>query len=57
MKLELSGQIFEKKKKNSNIKFSENPSSVSLVVPYGQAYVDEVKNHFSQFCERFLNTH
>jgi len=33
MKLEISRQIFEK---YSNIKFHENPSSVSRVVPCGQ---------------------
>jgi hypothetical protein len=32
MKLEFSGKIFEK---YSNIKFHENPSSGSGVVPYG----------------------
>jgi hypothetical protein len=33
MKLEFSGEIFEE---YSNIKFYEDPSSGSLVVPYGQ---------------------
>ena len=33
MKIELSRQIFEK---HSNIKFHENPSSESRVVPYGR---------------------
>jgi len=33
MQLEFSQQIFEK---SSNIKFHENPSSGSPVVPYGQ---------------------
>ena len=33
MKHEFSGHIFEK---NSNIKFDQNPSSGSRVVPYGR---------------------
>jgi len=36
MKLELSGQIFEKKKKYLNTKFHENPFSGSRVVPCWQ---------------------
>ena len=44
-------------KKSSNIKFHENPSSVSRVVPYGWAEGrtdrhDEANSRFSQFCER-----
>jgi hypothetical protein len=35
MKVEFSGQIFEKKKKSSNIKFHQIPSSDCLLVPYG----------------------
>jgi hypothetical protein len=35
MKLEFSGQIFEK---SSNIEFHENPSSGSRVIPYGRTY-------------------
>ena len=48
MKLKFSRQIFEK---YSNIKFHENPSNGSRVVPYG----DEGKNSFSQFCGKRLN--
>ena len=36
MELKYSGQIFEKKNKLSNIKFHENPSRGSRVVPCGQ---------------------
>jgi len=44
MKLEFSGQIFEK---NSNIKFHENPSSGSRVVPCGQTdRHDEANSRF-----------
>jgi len=46
MKLEFFGQIFEK---YSNIKFSENPSSGSLVVPYGETYVTKLKVIFRNF--------
>jgi hypothetical protein len=54
MKLEFSGQIFEK---SSNIKFHENPSSGSRVVPCGQTdgrtdRRDEGNSRFSQLCER-----
>jgi hypothetical protein len=35
MKLEFSRQVFEKKK-SSNIKFNQNPSSESRVVPCGR---------------------
>ena len=39
-------------KKNSNIKFHENPSSESRVVPYWQTgKYDEANIRFSQFCE------
>jgi len=53
MKLEFSRQIFEK----SNIKFHENPSSGSRVVPCGRLdgqtnRHDEADSRFSQFCER-----
>ena len=60
MKLEFSRQLFEKKN-NSNIKFHENPSSGSGVVPGGQtdgrtdglkARHDKANSRFSQFCER-----
>ena len=50
MKLELSGQIFEK---SSNIKFYANPSSGSRIIPWGQtdrrSWVDI--GRFSEFCE------
>jgi len=53
MKLEFSQQVFEK----SNIKFHENPSSGSRVVPCGRMdgqknRHDEADSRFSQFCER-----
>jgi len=53
MNPEFSRQIF---KKYLNIKFPENPSSRSQVVPFGQTdgradRHDEVSNHFSQFYE------
>ena len=54
MKLEFAEQIFEK---YSNIKFSENPSSGSLVVPNGQTYVDQAKVTFRKIADSFLNTH
>ena len=49
-----SRQIFEK---YSNIKFHENPSSGSRVVPCGQKDGqtdghEEANSRFSQFCER-----
>ena len=49
MKLELSRHTFEK---YSNIKFHENPSSCSLVVPCGrtQTHMTKLKSRFSQFC-------
>jgi len=53
MKLKFSQQIFEK---YSNVKFHENPSSGSRVVPRGQidGRTDMTKLIvvFSQFCER-----
>jgi hypothetical protein len=56
MKLEFSRQISEK---YSNIKFNENPSRVSRVVPWGQAdrrtetdRHDEDNSRFSEFCGR-----
>jgi len=52
MKLEFSRQIFEE---SSNIKFHENPSSWSRVVPWGLTDTnDEAKSRFSQFCETRL---
>jgi len=54
MKLEFSQQISEK---YSNIKFHENPSSGSPVVPCGQTDGhDEADSRFSQFCESALKT-
>ena len=38
--------------KYSNIKFHENPSSVSPVVPYGRKERHEANNRFSKFWER-----
>jgi hypothetical protein len=45
------------RKKSSNVKFHENPSSRSRVVPCGRAGRrtdghDEANSRFSQFCER-----
>ena len=59
MKLEFSRQIFEK---YSNIKFHENPSSGSRVVPYGRTdrrtnKHDEANSHYSQFFETPKNLH
>jgi hypothetical protein len=52
IKLEFSRQIFEK---YSNIKFGENPSNGSRVVPCGRKdRHDEANSRFSQFCERAL---
>jgi len=49
MKLEFYTQIFEK---YSNIKFHENPSIGSRVVPCGQTdRHDEANSWVSQFCE------
>ena len=49
MKLEYSQQIFEK---SSNIKYHENQSSGSQVVPCGRTdRHGEANNRFSQFCE------
>jgi len=49
-KFEFSRQIFYR---CSNIKFHENPSSGSRVVPRGQtAGHDEANSRFSQFCKR-----
>ena len=53
MKLEFCREIFEK---YSNITFHENPSTGSLVVPYGrQDRRDEANSRFPQFCERAWN--
>jgi hypothetical protein len=52
MKLEFSQQTLEN---CSNIKYQENPSSGSRVVPWGQTdRNDEANSPFSQFCERVL---
>jgi len=52
MEIQFSRQIFEK---CSNIKFHENPSSVSRVVPCGRTdRHDEASSPFSQLCERDL---
>jgi hypothetical protein len=49
MALEFSQNILEK---SSNIKFHENPSSESRVVPCGQTdRHDEANSRFSQFFE------
>ena len=49
MKLEFSWQVSEK---SSNIKFYENPSSVSRVVSLGPTDTTMLKSRISQFCER-----
>jgi hypothetical protein len=50
MKLEFSEQIFDK---NLNIKFYQNPSNGSRVVPRVQTDgQDEANSRFSQFYER-----
>jgi len=49
MELDFHRHIFEK---YSNIKFHENPSSGSRVVPCGQTDYDEANSRFSQFWER-----
>jgi hypothetical protein len=50
MKLEFSRQSVEK---SWNIKFNENPSSVSRDVPGGRTDThDEANRRSSQFCER-----
>ena len=47
-KLEFSRQIYEK---YTNIKFQDNPSSGSRVLPYGQTdRHDSANSSFSQFC-------
>ena len=46
MKLEFSRQIFEK---SSNIKFHENPSSGSRVVPCGRTYMTKLIVAFRNF--------
>jgi len=45
-KLEFSRQIFEK---SSNIKFHENPSSGSRVVPYGRTFMTKITVAFQSF--------
>jgi len=52
MKIEFYHQF----KKTTKIKFHENPSSESRIVPHGRADVlmdrhVEVNSHFSQFCK------
>jgi len=48
MNLDSSPQIFEK---YSNVKFHENPSTGSPVVPCGRTDRHEDNSRFSQFCE------
>jgi hypothetical protein len=53
MEIEFSRQIFDK---YPIIKFHENPSSGSRVVPCGRTErLDETNSRFSQFCEKRLN--
>jgi len=50
MKLEFSRQIFEK---YANIKFNQNPSHGSRLVPCRRTdRHDEANSRFSKFCER-----
>jgi hypothetical protein len=56
IKLEFSWKIFQK---SSNIKFRQNPSCGSRVVPHGQRQTDrqtdrhdKANSCFSEFCER-----
>jgi len=50
MNLEFCRKFFEKYR---NIKFNENPSGGSRVVPIGRTDGhDEANSRFSQFCER-----
>ena len=50
MKLKFSRKSFEK---HSNIKFHENPSIGSRVLPCGRKDIhDEAKSRFSQFCKQ-----
>ena len=49
--VDISRQMFEK---SSNIKFHENPSSGSRVVPCGRKDTHDEANRFSQFCEKRL---
>jgi len=50
MKLEFSRHVFGEK--SSNIKFHENSSSGSQVVPCGRTEKhDEANSRFSKFCE------
>ena len=51
-KLEFSRHIFEQ---YSNIKFDENPSSRSRVVPCGRTERHNVNSRFSQLYERVKN--
>ena len=52
MKLELFQQIFEK---YSNIKFRENPSNGSRVVPHGQTDVTNLTVAFHNFANALKN--
>jgi len=54
MKLEFSRQIFEK---YSNIKFHENPSSVSRVVPYKRTDMTKLIFAFRNFANAHKERH
>ena len=54
MKLEFSRQIFEKV---SNIKFHQNPSSGSQVIPYGQTDMTKLIVAFRNFANAPNNQH
>jgi hypothetical protein len=57
MKLEFSWQILEK---SSAIKFHENPSSESRIVPFGHRQIsrhDKINSCFSQFLRTSLKTY
>jgi len=50
MKFKFSRQILEKKK-HSNIKFHENPSSGSRIVPCGRTDIKKLKRPFRNFAK------
>jgi len=53
MKLEFSGQIFEK---HSNIKFHENPSNGRRVIPCGRTDITNLIVAFRKFANASHNT-
>jgi hypothetical protein len=55
MKPELSRHIFEKKKKSSNIKLYQNPSSGSQVVQSGETDMTKLIVAFRSFANALKN--